>query len=215
MNNAAPVLDIRSTVLPLSTKLGAFPAVRTATRDDAQRCFAVLARAFERDAPCRWMWPDERQYCRAFPRFAAAFGGAAIGLGTAHYYDGFAGCALWLSPGAPMDEQTLEEIINETVSPERHDAAFEFFSQMDRYHPSGPHWHLPLIGVDPVHQGRGIGSALLRHVLDQCDREQLPAHLEATSPANIRLYSRHGFEELGCIQVEDCPPIVPMQRRPR
>jgi hypothetical protein len=32
----------------------------------------------------------------AFPRFARAFGGGAINLGTAQYYEGFSGVALWL-----------------------------------------------------------------------------------------------------------------------
>jgi ribosomal protein S18 acetylase RimI-like enzyme len=92
---------------------------------------------------------------------------------------------------------------------------FSMFEQMDAYHPGEPHWHLPLIGVDPASQNRGIGSALQRHVLDQCDRQQLLAYLEATSPRNVPLYERHGFEALGSIQVADSPPIVPMLRKPR
>ncbi len=43
---------------------------------------------------------------------------------------------------------------------------FSMFEQMDALHPQEPHWHLPLIGVDPAHQGKGIGSALLSHILD-------------------------------------------------
>jgi GNAT superfamily N-acetyltransferase len=65
---------------------------------------------------------------------------------------------------------------------------FAVFEHMRRYHPSQPHWYLPLIGVDPVHQRKGYGSALLQHVLLQCDRDHAPAYLESTNPANIRLY---------------------------
>jgi hypothetical protein len=25
-----------------------------------------------------------------------------------------------------------------------------------RHHPSEPHWYLPIIGVDPVHHGKGM-----------------------------------------------------------
>ena len=55
---------------------------------------------------------------------------------------------------------------------------FAMFEQMDAYHPGEPHWHLPLIGVDPASPGRGIGAALQRRVLDQCDgRRILRAYL--------------------------------------
>jgi GNAT superfamily N-acetyltransferase len=47
--------------------------------------------------------------------------------------------------------------------------------QTDDFHPKGPHWYLPLIGVDATKQGRGYGSALLRHALERCDRDGLPA----------------------------------------
>ena len=58
------------------------------------------------------------------------------------------------------------------------------------------HWYLPLIGVDPFHQRKGYGSALLRHVLRLCDRDGTPAYLESTNPANVPLYERHGFRVL-------------------
>ena len=102
-----------------------------------------------------------------------------------------------------------------TVAEAQKGAMFSMFEHMDAYHPGEPHWHLPLIGVDPARQGRGIGSALQRHVLEQCDRQQVLAYLEATSPRNVSLYERHGFEALGNIQVADAPPIVPMVRKPR
>ncbi|MGH6833122.1 MAG: GNAT family N-acetyltransferase, partial [Methyloceanibacter sp.] len=81
--------------------------------------------------------------------------------------------------------------------------------------PKEPHWYLPLIGTDPAKQGNGYGSALLRHALAICDREKMPAYLEATSARNVPLYQRHGFEALGTIQVGSSPPITPMLRKPR
>ncbi len=189
--------------------------IRPATAADAEGCLAVLTLAFGSDPPCRWAWPDPQQYLEAFPRFARAFGGGAIDLGTAYYYEGFSGVALWLPPGAAPDEESLVRVIQDTVADERKNAMFSMFEQMDAYHPGEPHWHLPLIGVDPANQGRGIGSALQHHVLDQCDRQQMLAYLEATSPRNVRLYERHGFEVLGGIRVADSPPIVPMLRKPR
>lgn len=189
--------------------------IRTATAADAERCLAALTLAFSSDPPSRWAWPDPQQYLEAFPRFARAFGGSAIALGTAHYYAGFSGVALWLPPGVAPDEASLVQVIQDTVAAAQQDAMFTMFEQMETYHPGEPHWHLPLIGVDPAHQSRGIGAALQRHVLEQCDRQQVLAYLEATSPRSVPLYERHGFEALGSIQVADAPPIVPMVRKPR
>jgi ribosomal protein S18 acetylase RimI-like enzyme len=189
-------------------------SIRIANSSDEERCLAVLTLAFASDPPCRWAWYDPQQYLEAFPRFARAFGGGAIAQGTANYYEGFAGVAFWLPPRAVPDEAAVVKVIQDTVSNARQDAMFSMFEQMDGFHPREAHWHLPLIGVDLAHQGKGIGAALLRHVLSECDRQKLPAYLEATSPQNVRLYERNGFERLGNIQVVDAPPVVPMLRKP-
>jgi GNAT superfamily N-acetyltransferase len=61
-------------------------------------------------------------------------------------------------------------------------------------HPHEPHYYLQFIGVEPKRQGNGTGSALLRPVLERCDREGLPAYLEASNERSRALYARHGFE---------------------
>jgi ribosomal protein S18 acetylase RimI-like enzyme len=71
------------------------------------------------------------------------------------------------------------------------------------------------MGVDPFHQGKGFGSALMQHALTPCDRDRKLAYLESTNPKNIPLYERHGFELLGTIQVGTSPPLFPMLRKPR
>jgi ribosomal protein S18 acetylase RimI-like enzyme len=135
-------------------------SINTAASADAERCLAVLTLAFGGDPPCRWAWPDPQRYLEAFPRFAQAFAGRAFDLGTAHYHAGYSGVALWLPPGATPDEASLIQVIQDTVADRLKDVMFSMFEQMDAYHPREVHWHLPLIGVDPAHQGRGIGSAL-------------------------------------------------------
>jgi ribosomal protein S18 acetylase RimI-like enzyme len=82
-------------------------------------------------------------------------------------------------------------------------------------HPAEPHWHLAVIGADPIHRGRGLGAALLRHALERIDREGHFAYLESSNPANLSLYERHGFEVTGTIRVGDAPPMFPMVRKPR
>jgi GNAT superfamily N-acetyltransferase len=187
----------------------------TATGAEAERCLAVLTLAFGSDPPFRWAWPDPQQYLEAFPRYARALGGGALDHGTAHYAEGFSGVALWLPPGVAPDEAALKRVIQDTVAEERKGALFAMVEQIVAFHPPEAHWYLPLIGVDPAHQGKGIGSVLLSHGLSACDGQRLPAYLEATSPRNMLFYKRHGFEALGSIQVVDSPPVVPMRRNPK
>jgi len=64
---------------------------------------------------------------------------------------------------------------------------------LESRHPKEPHYYLPFLGVKPQWQGRGLGSALLAPILERCDREHMPAFLEASTPRNRAMYERHGF----------------------
>lgn len=55
----------------------------------------------------------------------------------------------------------------------------------------------------------------MRPVLDMCDRDGVPAYLEASSERNKALYLRHGFEVVGEIKLPDGPRMWPMWRSPR
>ncbi len=91
----------------------------------------------------------------------------------------------------------------------------EVAGEMQQYHPKTPHWYLSMLGVDPARQGRGLGSALLKHTLSRVDDEHAVAYLESSNMKNVPLYERHGFEVMGVIQPGDFPPLVPMLRPAR
>jgi GNAT superfamily N-acetyltransferase len=188
--------------------------VNTAGQLESGYCISVLTQAFRNDPVIRWMYPDPVQYEEYFPRLIKAFGGKAFEHGTAQYARQFVATALWLPPGVLPDEEALVAQVEESIPARERAAIFAVFEQMDAWHPRDPSWHLPLIGTDPDHQGKGHGTRLLRYALSICDQQQLPAYLEATSPKNISLYERHGFEALGVIQAGSSPPIIPMLRTP-
>jgi GNAT superfamily N-acetyltransferase len=189
--------------------------VTTLTPVDEARAVDTVVLAFAADPVARWSWPDSHVYLASMPALTRAFGGRAFAHGGAHATDGFSGAALWLPPGVSPDEEALDEIIDRTVASATRPDVLGVFEQMAKYHPKEPHWYLPLIGVDPAHQGKGHGGALMAYALQQCDRDHLPAYLESTNPRNMTLYQRHGFEALGTIQVGASPPLTPMLRRAR
>jgi GNAT superfamily N-acetyltransferase len=190
------------------------PELRTATPAEIDQCVATIVLAFSGDPAARWAFADPQAYFAIFPRFVRAFGGKAFEHGSAHHIAGCA-AALWLPPGIEPDEEAMVALIESATAKSEREAMFGVFEQMAAFHPKEPHWYLPLIGTDPAKQGSGLGSALLRHALAICDQQKMPAYLEASSPRNVPLYQRHGFEVVGVIQAGSGPPITPMLRRPR
>lgn len=191
------------------------PKIKSATTADEEAVIAVVTLAFSTDPVARWIYPDPHQYLTHFPPFVRAFGGKAFAHESAYYVDGYAGAALWLPPEVSPEDEELSAVLERTAAEWEKRDLLAVFEQMGSYHPKEPHWYLPLIGVEGLHQGHGYGAALMAHALAPCDREQTLAYLEATTPRNAALYQRHGFEVLGTIQVGTSPPLFPMLRKPR
>jgi len=53
----------------------------------------------------------------------------------------------------------------------------------------------------------------MKHALLACDREQKPAYLESSNPANLSLYERHGFEVVAEVSEGGSPITFPMLRK--
>jgi ribosomal protein S18 acetylase RimI-like enzyme len=183
-------------------------------RSEADQVLSGLTLGFAADPVVRWLYPEPDAYLAHFPRVADLFGGRAFEHGAAYRNGDFTATALWLPPGVHPDEEGLVACFEKTVAANKHDRLFSLFEQMGQYHPEDACWHLAFIAVDPARQGKGIGSALLQESLKQCDGDGVPAYLESTNPANLSLYRRHGFEQIGLIEAEGAPPLFPMLRPP-
>lgn len=190
-------------------------AIKTALVPDQAGVFGVLTLAFSVDPMARWSLPEPARYLATFSLITKAFGGSAFERGTAYIADGFTGAALWLPPGTESDEASLKRLFDENTNDDIKDDMQRIFEEMKKFHPTEPHWYLPMIGVDPMRQGAGIGSALMTEALKAVDRDQSIAYLESSNPRNISLYQRHGFEVIGEIQYGSSPVLRPMLRKAR
>ena len=188
--------------------------VRVAAKADENPVVGTVVLAFTADPMARWTWPHPHQYLSALPRMVRALGGLAFSHGSAFCTEEYAGAALWLPPGVHPDIKELDAVIESTVASSLASETAAVFEQMAKYHPTEPHWFLPLIGVDPARQGEGHGGAMMAYALARCDRDHAPAYLESSNPRNIAFYRRHGFEPLGTVQVGSSPTVVPMLRGP-
>jgi len=82
-------------------------------------------------------------------------------------------------------------------------------------HPSEPHYYLNTVGVKPDLVGRGHGAAIIQYTLDLADRTSEPCYLESSSPRNIPLYQRLGFEVVNEIVMPNGPTMWSMWRSAR
>jgi ribosomal protein S18 acetylase RimI-like enzyme len=188
------------------------PPILPISANDKDRSLATLVNAFAADPFIRWLFPDAHGYLTHFPQFLNVLAGSAFKHTTAFRTVDFGAAALWLPPGVSPDAEALGAFISECIDENVHGDVFNILEQVNAAHPQAAHWYLPAIGVDPLLQGRGYGSALLAHGLAICDRSRTAVYLEATTPANIPLYERFGFEIVGSIQAGSSPMLTPMVR---
>lgn len=213
------------TATPMTgSKLHAVPedlGVHRAGAGDVDSLVEVLCRAFDEDPVVNWFARDDAGRAGAFRRF---FDVALRRMTLPHdevYTTADAdGAALWNPPGTwqlePDDLEALLPDFAEVFGEEKLERSLHGMETMEARHPTEPHFYLFLLGVDPAHHNRGIGSALLQTVLRRCDEQGLPAYLEATSPRNVPLYERHGFVVTETIRLPDGgPPLWLMWRAPR
>ena len=187
--------------------------VRTVPPQDRHRVTATLVLAFSTDPMSRWSLPDPSVFLANFPDLVRAFSGSAFEDASAYATPDYCGAAVWLRPGRASDVDALIGVLQKAMSPDRFEQGGALFEQMEAFHPREPHWYLPLIGVDPAHQGRGYGARLMNHALQECDRSRMPAYLESSNPKNVPFYTSFGFEVMGEIQSGTSPVMYPMLRR--
>lgn len=71
--------------------------------------------------------------------------------------------------------------------------------------PDADHWHLGPVAVLRSHQGKGIGTALLKSFCDRMDPLRSAAYLETDRESNVRFYEREGFTVAGRKDVVGVP----------
>lgn len=186
---------------------------RPATRDRLPAIAETLALAFHDDPVMTWCFPEGSRRREILPDLFGAVGSSYLGDGEIYELPDAVSAAVWAPPDAEDDEQLGEQVGE--IAAESVDRVFELMGLMEEKHPAESHYYLFLLGTVPGRQGQGLGSALMKPVLDRCDRDGVPAYLEATSEGNKRLYLRHGFEVVDEIQLPDGPTLWCMWRTPR
>ncbi|MFJ2306087.1 GNAT family N-acetyltransferase [Streptomyces sp. NPDC087787] len=205
--------------------------IRAAGEGDRELVVRLLDEAFQDDPVSGWVFPEREYRRRTHHRLMAAFTDIVLAEGRIDVTEDSTACALWLSMPAAggdgpdgggggggseeADDADDAVRLRESVDP-ANPRVEEIARLMADSHPADrAHEYLWMIGVAPSHQGEGLGGALVQHVLDRCDREGLPAYLEASSERSTKLYERLGFTFADhTLDLPDGPRMWPMWREP-
>ncbi|MER7806881.1 GNAT family N-acetyltransferase [Streptomyces sp900116325] len=192
--------------------------IRQAETEDREQVVRLLDEAFHHDPVSGWVFPDEAHRRAVHGKFLGVFVDVTLAEGRIDLLEDGTAVALWLPvpAGAPTEEDTTPALMRATADPDNERA--ELVGRLTgAIHPHDrAHEYLLMIGVSPDRQGEGIGAALIADVLERCDRDDIPAYLEASSARSRRLYERLGFTFMGAtVELPDGPSMWPMWREPQ
>ena len=195
--------------------------VRRGEVGDAKDIGAALASAFSDDPLFAWMTGPKAPLEKRLRIFFANF--AKLNLRRADHLvfvaeDG-SGAAIWQQVDKwrvpPADLIRSAPALLGTFR-RRVPVALRALGTNEKHHPEEPHYYLEFLGTRADRQSKGVGSAVMADMLDQCDTEGRPAYLESSNPRNIPFYARHGFKVREEMSLgKGAPVCTSMWREPR
>jgi ribosomal protein S18 acetylase RimI-like enzyme len=67
---------------------------------------------------------------------------------------------------------------------------------IDSFHPHDEEFiYIWFIAVDETQQRKGIGSKMLKQIIDKSNKENMPVYLETSEDINVAFFLKHGFEK--------------------
>jgi ribosomal protein S18 acetylase RimI-like enzyme len=191
---------------------------RISDRNAHERIAKTLARAFQNEEACSFIFPDpEVRAKRLIAMFRVIVANDAP-AGSIYQSVGGEAITLWRAPEKATG-----------TSWEFARSLFPFIAALgfgigrglrvsgliEKHHPSEPFHYLHFAGCAPEHQGKGFGGAAIRAGLAQADADHLPAYLETATERNLGLYGGLGFEVIAQWSVTRGLPFWGMLRPAR
>lgn len=197
--------------------------IRSIAADKLEYAGDLLARAFQNDPVSRYMFADDHKRPEIQRWIYTRWAGLMAGLGGAFMTAGGEGVSLCIPPAygpeIPLRYQIQAGLITAPfkIGWPNFRRAFAAFRDVSRRHGEElrePHWILDVLGVDPAHQGKGVGGVLLEHLFSLADRDRAPCYVITHNINNVPFYEHHGFERINILYTLPGGPPTCSLRRP-
>lgn len=189
------------------------PEIRVVDLERLPRVTAMLGRAFVDEPMMRWPLGDHGDLADRFARVFAAFDAGLAERGFVWEAGDCLGAACWIPPGHELLEFEGADSVIRAMADDggrRWNTLWEWAGSKV---PEEPVWYLDHIGVEPGHQGGGVGTALVEHGLVRARADGVAAFLEVGNPRNVAYYERFGFTVVEAADAPDGGPHVWFMRR--
>ncbi|MEQ9413325.1 MAG: GNAT family N-acetyltransferase [Cyclobacteriaceae bacterium] len=121
-----------------------------------------------------------------------------IFIPTEHNY----GASIWIKPMGEKEEQLKSEKKEFLITHlgenawQCYESIVNFMSQQSTPLIPPEAWYLSIVGLEPAHQNKGLGSGLITPVLKETDSMGITTYLETFTPRNMKFYEKLGYTSI-------------------
>ena len=172
--------------------------MKKAKIEDRARIVDILSRSFDTNKSVNFIVKQDGQRAGRIRKLMEYSFDLCFAFGEVFLSDDANACALILKPD--LKKTTLQSVLldvkfaTSVCGPENVGKVLSRESKVKAQHPKEPFYYLWFIGVNPEYQRRGIGTALLKEVVNEGQKQGRPVYLETSTQVNIPWYLSMGFE---------------------
>lgn len=174
----------------------------TLQKNQRRQASAMIGRAFFSDPISLSILPDEEKRQRLLEPLQDMVVRYVLRYGAITCTPTLRSAACWLPPGRTsltdlglLLAGALPAALKLGIATLQRAAQIDtLMSRQQKRIAPGPHWYLAILAVDPLYQGQGLGSQLLRAGTARADATNLPCYLDTATSRNVPLYQRFGFQ---------------------
>ena len=164
---------------------------------DKARIVDILASSFDDNKSVNYIVKQDRKRAQRMRKLMEYSFDVCYLFGDVFLTDDKKGCALIVLPD--QKKTNLKSILLDAklaiscVGLSNIKKAMDRESKINKIHPKGLMYYLWFIGVDPKEQNKGIGSRLLKEVIEEGASKKRPIYLETSTLKNLPWYEKFGF----------------------